>query len=368
MDLLSRLDLLALGRDYVRQNNRKIDPGMVDVLGSEANVFVGSVSVVADALMKQLGYAINAQTLDGATGTDLDRYAFDRYQETRKGASPALGSVRIFRATSTAGAGTVPIGTSLKTLVGTEYVTTTTATFGASDLVTAADVRAAQAGKNTQVGANGIRKFSQPAILFDPTLQVNNDLPTAGGEDAEDDETFRNRIRNFWASARRGILAAIVQGATSVPGVATAQAIEALSGSGLPARLVNLYIADSSGIASRALAQKVSVALDDFRAGGIAVLVNTSIPLIVTVELSLRFRAGVDTVALEEQVRAAVVEFVNSLPVNGVLLVSGIYGVLLQFASDGLIADQGSVVQPAGDLVPSVNQTIRTTLANVIID
>jgi uncharacterized phage protein gp47/JayE len=226
-----------------------------------------------------------AQTLDGASDTDLDRYAWDRYQETRKGASPALGSVRIYRTSLAGGAGTIPVGTSLRTLAGTEYLTTTVASLGIGDLSTTADVRAAQAGKSTQVGANGIRKFSQAALLFDPTLLVNNDDPTAGGEDAEDDETFRNRIRNFWASARRGILAAIVQGATSVPGVVSAQAIEAFTGGGLPARVVTLYISDSSGVASRALAQQVEAALNDYRAAGIAVIVNTSIPLIVDVEL-----------------------------------------------------------------------------------
>lgn len=364
-DLPSRLDLQALGRDYWRQNAKKVDPSIVDVDGSDANLFVGSSSVVADAVVKQIGFNVNRLTLAGAEDEDLDRYAWDRYQLTRKGASPALGTVRIFRAAATAGSGSVPVNTSLKTISGAEYITTSVANFGPSDLSTLANVRAAQAGKSSQVGKNAIRKFSQPSLLFDATLQVTNDDVTAGGEDTEDDETFKNRIQKFWTTARRGTLGAIEFGAISVPGVVSAQAIEALSGSGLPARVVNLYIADSSGVASQALADQVIAALDDYRAGGIAVVISTSIPLIVSIQLALSFEAGVDTVTLTQQIQAAIVEYVNSLPVNGTLLVAGLFSVLQQFFSDGVVAQQSSIVAPVGDLVPAIGQTIRTTTASV---
>lgn len=349
----------------MRTSATKLDPSIVDVDGSDANLYVGSMSVVGDAIVKQIGYNVNRLTLNGAEDEDLDRYAWDRYQLTRKGASPAVGTVRFFRKTATAGNGSVPVNTSLKTLSGTEYITTSVANFGPSDLSSTANVRAAQAGKSTQVGTNAIRKIAQPSLLWDQTLEVTNDAVTAGGEDTEDDETFKNRIQQFWTTARRGTLGAIEFGAISVPGVVSAQAIEALTGGGLPARVVNLYIADSSGVASQALADQVDVALDDYRAGGIAVLISTSIPLIVSIQLALRFEAGVDTVTLTQQVQAAIVEYVNSLPVNGALLVSGLFSVLQQFFSDGVIAQQSSIVAPVGDLVPAIGQTLRTTTSNV---
>jgi uncharacterized phage protein gp47/JayE len=365
LDLPTRLDLYALARDYLLSRAAKLDPGQVDVLGSDANLFVGSVSVVSSAIVNQLAFAFNRLTLSGADGDDLDRLAFDRYGLTRKGASPAVGAVRIFRASNAGGAGTVAIGTKVQTLTGIEYLLTSSASFGASDLTSQANVRAAQAGKATQAAANTIARFSDPSTLFDRTLQVNNDLTTAGGEDAEDDATFRARIRNFWNTARRGILAAIAFGATSVPGVVTAQAVEALAPGNMPARVVNLYIADSSGVASQALADQVRSALDDFRAGGIAVLISTSIPLIVQVQLHLSFQANVDTVSLTEAVRGAVVAFVNNLPVNGPLYLSDLYSTLQTFVVDGLIVNQATIVAPVGDLVPPVGQTIRTTFENV---
>jgi uncharacterized phage protein gp47/JayE len=273
----------------------------------------------------------------------------------------------MFRTSAAAGAGNVPIGTRLTTLTGFEYITTTVATFGVFDLESTANVRASQAGKATQAAANAIVRFVQPGLLFDATLQVNNDEATAGGEDAEDDETFRNRVRDFWRVARRGILAAIEFGALTVPGVVTAQAIEALTEGNQPARVVNLYIADSTGVASVVLGQAVRSALDEYRAAGIAVIIFTSAPFIVEITLDLRFRANVDTVTLTDNVRGAVVEFVNSLPVNGTLYVAQLYSVLQRFTEDGLIPDQASIVAPVGDLVPDVGQTIRTTRENVVV-
>ncbi len=365
MDLPSRLDLFALGRDYVLQRAQRIDPAQVDVEGSDVNIFVGSQSVVADYIVKQLAYAVARLTLDGADEDDLDRYVYDRYQQTRKGASAARGRVRLYR-TAAGAAGTVPVGTKLLTATGIEYITTTSATFGGGTLQVFVPARAVQAGKETQVGANAIRRFARPGELFDPLLQVNNDLGMAGGEPAEEDEVFRDRIRKFWKSARRGVLAAIEFGALTVPGVTSVQAIEVLAGdANYPARVVMLYIADSSGIASAELGNDVIEALNDWRAGGIAVIVSTSLPQIVDVQLRLAFRAGVDTVSLTEDIRAAVVEFVNSLPVNGTLYVLQLGSVFQRFAADGLIVNRNTLAAPLGDLVPAAGQTLRTTMNNV---
>lgn len=365
-DLPTRLDYFSIGREVVVQKSTKIDPAQVDIEGSDANLFVGIAAVLADQITKQLAFRTAALLLDGADDEDLDRYAFDRYNLTRKGASAARGTVKFTRPAATAGAGSVPVGTKLRTGTNIEYVTTTVATFGATDLEsTSANVRAVQAGKATQVGQQAINRLAQPQLLWDATLSVTNAKTTAGGEDAEDDETFRARIRDFWRTARRGILAAIEQGALTVEGVVSARAVESLSGDGSAARIVFLYISDSSGVASDALAEEVKVALDDYRAAGIAVLISTSTPLQVSIALRLRFLAGVDTRTLTDLIRAAVTEFVNSLSVNGTLYYGQLFSVLQRYVSDGLILDEGTIEEPLGDLIPPVGQTIRTTLSDV---
>jgi uncharacterized phage protein gp47/JayE len=366
-DLPTRLDYFALGREVVVQRSTKIDPAQVDIEGSDVNIYVGIASVLADQITRQLAYRVGALFLDGSDEEDLDRYAFDRYNLPRKGASAARGAILISRTSVAAGAGSVPTGTMVITDTGVEYVTTTTATFASTDTSQPANVRAVQAGKASQVGPNGIKRFEKPQLLWDATLTCTNPLTTAGGEEPESDETFRARVRDFWKTARRGILAAIEQGALTVDGVVSANAVEAFESSGQPARVVFLYIADSSGVASEALAEDVRNALLDYRAAGISVIVVTSLPTVVDVLLKLVFAAGVDTRTLTEQIRVAIVEYINSLPVNGVLLVSGLYSVLLRFANDGLFVSQDTLQAPTGDLVPAVGATIRTTLTNVNI-
>jgi phage-related baseplate assembly protein len=146
-----------------------------------------------------------------------------------------------------------------------------------------------------------------------------------------------------------------------------ARATEALTSDPRPARVVNLYIADSSGVASAALGAAVQQALDEYRAGGISVVISNSIPQIVDVQLHLTFVANTDTTVLTQVIRANVTEYINSLGVGETLYRAGIFSVLQRFASAGLIVSQDTVVIPTGDLVPGTGQTLRTRLENVVV-
>jgi len=366
-EILTRFDFYRIGRRYVATRAKRIDPAQVDVEGSDINIFVGSASYMAHAVARHLVDRIRALTLNGAEEEDLDRYGFDKYQLPRKGAAAAVGSVRFFRTAITGGGGVVPIGTKLVSLTGIEYVTTTTATFAPASLEATCDVRAVLAGKEYQVGANQIRKIDKPSALFDTTLQVNNDAKTAGGEPVEEDDDYRNRIRSFWQTARRGTKGAIEFGALAVEGVVSAQAYEVIDSLSRPARVVQLYIADSSGVASAALGAFVRSELEEYRACGIAVITALSMPQIVDVALKLTFAANVDTTTVTEAVRNAVVAFINSLAVNQTLSRAQIYVVLQRFQNQGLIVTESAVVAPTGDLVPAPGMTLRTTLANVTV-
>lgn len=368
MDILSRLDLYERGRRYVLTHARKIEATIVDTLGSDVNIFVGSMAFVGHAISRQLVRSVKDLLLRTAEKEGLDRYIFDRYQEKRKGAAPARGSVMFTRGTATIGSGTIPAGTKLLTLTGLEYITTSEATFGASTLVVSdVGIRAVQAGKAFQVGKNFVRKFHRQSEIFDTTITVTNPLATAGGEDAEDDDVFRERMRDFWRTARRGTLGAIEFGARAVPGVESAQAVEALTGSAQPARVVQLYIADGSGVASKELGDEVLTNLDDYRAAGIAVLPSLSVPQIVSVQLRLAFKAGVETAILSLTIRTAVVEFINSLGANQTLIYKLLGALLSRYQDNGLVLEQSEIVEPAGDLVPSAGFTLRTTLKDVVL-
>jgi hypothetical protein len=366
VDLPTRLDLYQIGRNYVLSKATKIDPTQIDTQGSDVNIFVGVAAHLSYQVILQLGYSSSRMYLDAADDEDLVRIGWDRFQISPKQAAAALGVVRFFRSVSGVG-GTIPTGTKLQSLTGIEYVLISDAVFAAGDVEQFADVRAVQAGKESQVGKNQIRKFSNISQIFDQTIQLTNDDPTAHGESAESSDEYRERIRSEWRASRRGILAAIEQGALTVPGVVSAQAIEALDSTGFPARIVNLYVADSSGVASRPIVNQILAALLEYRAGGIKVLVNTSIPQIVDVQLHPTFQANVNTTQLTDQLRAAVVEYVNSLAVNAPLYRAKLNSALARFTSLGLIPNDQTIVAPTGDLIPALGKTLRTTLSNVTV-
>lgn len=367
MEFLSRLDYYAIGRRYIIARAKKIDPAVVDIEGSDANVFVGAASFMAAKIAQQNAEAIRSLTLD-ADGEELDRVVIDRYQLPRRGAAAAVVEVRMSRPSAAVGAGAVPSGTKLTAIGGVEYITTTAAMFGLvqTDFATAS-ARAIQSGFAFQVGANTINKIQDPSTLFDPSIQVNNDAPSAGGFDRETDPTYRNRARRFWAAARRGTLGAIEQGALSVEGIDSASASEPLNMRGDPARIVELTIADLAGVANSVLAARVRDALREWRAGGITVVIYTSQPQIVPLALHLQFIANVNTTLLAAQIQLAIQEFVNSLGANEPLLRADLMSVLARFRDSGLIPTNDTIVVPAGDVFPDQGRTLRARLGDVAI-
>ncbi len=365
MDVLSRLDLFALGRDYMEQRAKRLAPGTVDTEGSDANLFVGTGSYVSFALSLQTGERLAALTLDGAEGEDLDRFAWDRYREKRKGASASVTTCSISRTSLAAGEGTVDVGHRVLSLTGIEFVTTSTASFGASTYTTTCDVRSTRAGCSQNVGKNQIRTILDAGTLWDPSLTITNPQASAHGDNREEDGDFKRRIRTLFRTARRGTLAAIEQGALAVEGIASASAVEVLDPQARPARVVNLYIADGAGNASRALANVVDAQLLEWRAGGIAVLSSTSLPQIVPVRMHLAFRAGVETSTLTETIRGSVLGYVNSLVVNQTLYLGRLQAVLARFADAGLLPKDSTFLEPLGDVVPAPGFTLRSTIAHV---
>lgn len=364
---LSRLDHFEIGRQFFLSRARRISPQVVDTAGSDANLLVGAASYMASAVSNQSMSGAADLFLDSCNDEALDRYVFDRYQMIRKGAAAALGTVQFSRVSAAAGGGTIPTGTKLITLTGVEYTTLTPATFAPGGLTAEADVRAAQAGKNFQVGKNAIRGFGDASQIFDPTIQLTNEEACAGGEDVEVDDQLKSRARDFWRAARRGTLGAIAFGALSVPGVTSAMAVDEIGAFGQPVRIVRLFISDSSGVASRALATKVSQQLEEYRAGGIYVVIDLSQPQIVEVLLKLAFLARVDSVTLTSQIRSAVVNFVNSIGVGLPLQLGDLYAVLSRYKNQGLIVQvPGTIVSPIADLYPDAQRTLRTTLSSVM--
>jgi hypothetical protein len=365
-DLPSRLDLYESGRRVFIGRARRIEPTIVDVAGSDANLFVGSTSYMAHAVLRSHAEGLANVFSDSCDDDEkLDRLFFDRYREVRKGASAAVVPVVLTRATADAGAGSIAIGRKFSTATGVDYYATTPAVFGSGDLVATCNAKATQAGKEFQVGRHAITGFSDRSGLFDTTITVDNPDPAAGGEPRESNDQFKARMEHFWESARRGTLTAIEYASTLVPGVDSAHAFTATTAEGYPGRAVIDYIADSSGVSNSALIDLVRVQLDEWAAAGIYVAVVTGQPEIPDLVLRLSFQGNVDTRSIAEQVRGAMVGFVNSLGVDQPILHGELMAVLTRFKAVGLLATNDTLVAPAGDLYPEPGHTFRLRAENV---
>ena len=204
-------------------------------------------------------------------------------------------------------------------------------------------------------------------------------MASAGADDAETDDSLRNRARSFFTTARRGTLFAIQQGALAVGGVRTAAAFEVLDALGRPAKAVQLVIADAFTqtlvnasptpptyqAQSQILCGNVLAALEDTRAGGIAVTIQLGIVVLQSVQVALHFVAGVNYSVVALQARSAIVNAINSLSPGQVLLRSTLLNALRGVV--GLIVTGDEVYSPPGDVRPSPLQVLRTSLNLVLI-
>ena len=207
---------------------------------------------------------------------------------------------------------------------------------------------------------------------------VTNPLATAGAADEETDESLRDRARKFWTTARRGTIAAVEASALNVPGVLRANAFEYLDSFGRPIKSAQVVVADAFTDAlvdqridpptyqtqSQALASAVLAELEGWRALGVYVNVYVAQVVLVSVNLALRFKAGVvvDEVAL--QARAMVASRINELRPGETLTPAMLIGRLRMV--EGLIVTEDEILSPPGVIEVAPLQALRSTLSLVV--
>lgn len=359
--------LLIAKRAIASLPEAKLDPSAIDRKpGSTLNVLFAGAAAMTEEVERRAMAKLAALTLAGANGPELDALAAERTYGivTRFGASPSAVPVRLQRPSGAAlPAGSIAAGT-LLSAGAVQFALDEDVTFLLGQLgPIETTATATSAGAATDVKAVAVNTFVDASKLFDPRIAVTNPEPSAGGADAEDDDSLRARIRAFPNAVRRGTLAAIEFGATLVPGVTKAVAVEVLDLSGLQTGLVLLYVADANGQANAALVNKVRLALREWRAGGIPVRVVGAVPTFIDVALAIGFLDGYATPGVQAQARAVVVDAVNRLAPNEPLLRSTIIAALRTIP--GVVVLDSSIVAPIGDLFPAAGQVFRTTPTQV---
>jgi phage-related baseplate assembly protein len=240
---------------------------------------------------------------------DLETLAVDHFGTlfSRPEASPAVGVVEFSR--PTAGAGTIPIlaGTVVKTdpaADGTEQRFEVLSDVNISGLSVQASVQAVNPGEEGNVNPNTVVNIE--TALLDPTIVVTNPAAFTGGAAELNDADYRDFIRRSIESLRGATKQAIEAAALNVSGVENATAIEDLIpvvewdiGGNAPVNTdyfriprVRLFIADINGQASQALIDLVEAAVDEVRACGVRVFIESATPLAMNWDASIALNPG----------------------------------------------------------------------------
>lgn len=376
-DLPSWDDLFRVGEEEILSRNTRLTKEVIEREGSDANALVAASTAIGHELVGQLACLAASLYLDSSTDVHLDRLVFDRYGLVRKPASASFGSVTFSLPAANPSDFSISTGTRLAATDGKVFLTAEDAIFLAGSAALLVAVRSAQAGASQAAKIGSIANILDFPPGAPATLTVTNAFAAAGAADRERDESLRDRARRFFTTARRGTVAAIEAGALAVPGVRRAVAFETLDDLGRPAKHLQLVVADqftdqlaelatvppTYQTQSQVLAGQVFDALADVRAAGVFVQVSVAQAILQSVKLGLSFQAGVSVDSVALQARAAVVAHVNSLDPGESLTVVGMIGAIQSI--DGLVVTGDEILSPAGDVVPTQLQVMRTTLGLV---
>lgn len=376
-------ELFRVFRDEAVSRSQRLTVNAVDRDGSDANIHGAATAAVGEEVIGQLASVEEGVWLDSAFGPKLDRWAYDRYNMLRKQASPAFTTLEFTTIAAAPSAFTIAGGTRCATSSGQEFVTVVSVPFA---LGSAGPVqilaRSTLAGLDQNVAPATITSITSQIPNQPTDLRVTNVEAATGGDNVEQDDDFKARVRRFWIAARRGTRGAIETGALGVPGVVRAKAFEAMQQFAYPARSVTLVIADrftdalvkqgvavpSYEIKSQAFGQTVSQALEEFRADGIPVKVIIAQVRLISVVLRLRFRASVqnpDAVTLAT--RTLIVQLINDLNPGEAFVPADAAKALKSVSGLDLFGDE--IASPAGPIVPSSPfQVLRSSLALVTTD
>ena len=293
----------------------------------EANA---SLALWMQWLILQVLQATRAAT---STGADLDSWMAD-FTLVRMPASPASGVVSLSRYTPALTA-LVPVGALVRTADGTQTFSVVADTSnpaysvaqtgyvlaaGVASVAVPVVAQVAGTAGNVQAAAVSLLATAIPGVDM-----VANAVAFQNGIDAETDDAFRSRFRNFIASRSRATPAAIGYAISSVQQGLSYTIAENIDATGAP--LIGNFVVtvdDGSGAPSPTLLATVTDAIDAVRPVGSTFLVRSPMVLNVSISLSITVFSGAVKSGVVAIVGPAIASFVNALPIGAPLPITRI--------------------------------------------
>jgi uncharacterized phage protein gp47/JayE len=301
-------DLFNAGQARVQQASLSAANPITDFAdGSASDLLIGAAAAMGELVIHKLVEDHRRLFFDTAAaipdGADLDKLAYDRLRISRDPATSASATITLTRPNTSAGSGVVPSGTSFTSVkdpttgISVTFSLQADVGFSGTDLTKTGLVVATSSGVSGNVGAGKITQIQ--GSLFDSSLTVSNAQAAAGGNDKETNDQLLARCHSWGAAQRRGTLTAIEYGALTIPAVRRATAVE-------QGRQVMLYVGDDQGNSNTAMTDSVKAIIDQWRAGGVAVIVAGTVIDDIAVTLQCVWQAGTSTAAARSAIAAAI--------------------------------------------------------------
>jgi uncharacterized phage protein gp47/JayE len=334
----------------------------------EANASIG---LWMQWLILQVLRTTRAATSNGA---DLDSWMAD-LTLTRLPAVAATGTVTLSRFTPGMSA-LIPAGALVRTADGTQTFAVAADTsqpswsaasngYVVSDGIASLDVPviAQTPGNvgNVQVGTISMLASAMPGID-----SVNNTSVFQNGLDAESDDAFRSRFRNFIASRSRATPLAVGHAISSIQQGLNYALQENVDPSGqlLMGSFV-VTVDDGSGSPSTALLSTVQSAIDAVRPVGSIFSVQSPTVFKANVSLTITVPAGTAKAPVQAQVGTAIGSYINSLPIGASLPLTKL--AQIAYSANPAVVNVSALLAngSAGDVVVALNGVVKAGIVAV---
>jgi uncharacterized phage protein gp47/JayE len=301
-------------------------------------------------------------------GTDLDSWMAD-LTLTRLGAVAATGTVTFSRFTAGTAA-LIPVGALVRAADGTQtFAVIADAALGSwsasgkgyvmAASMTSLDVpvisQVPGVAGNVQAGTMSLLASALPGID-----SVNNASTFQNGLDAESDDAFRGRFRNFLASRSRATPLAVGYAISSIQQGLNYTIQENVDPSGTP-RMGSFVVTvdDGSGSPSTALLSTVRTSIDAIRPVGSIFSVQPPTILPVGVSMDITVSAGTAKAPIQAMVGNAIGSYLNSLPIGASLPITRL--AQIAYSASPAVINVGAVSANGlpTDIVVSVSGVIK---------
>jgi phage-related baseplate assembly protein len=295
--------------------------------------------------------------LDTSQGEWVDRRLNDFGMERKAGAA-AYGLITIGRDSPSPISISISTGTIFQNETGElQYTTQSDVILNIGSTSVDVKVEAVDSGTAYNLPTDTILKQSGIAISGIEWAKIKL---MGGGDDIESDDDYKNRVPDYFDSLSRGTAPAIEYAASRVNGVASVTLKENVPSKGW----FTIYIDDGSGVANNTLLQTVRAVLEDYRAFTIQYVVDTAKLKDFETHLQIFCKEDTDEDTVKAAVQTAIVNYVNVLSMGVPIYLADL--IYLARGVEGVENVRVSI--PTMDVIPDVDQLLRTSAAKVVIE